>query len=126
MLIALTILLIILAWFIPALLGVVSLAMVSLGSFMHDTFSLPQPDEQDAWLFSLLIQITRFPTLVFGLLLMSLSAVLLWYWPTWLIVVRSMCVDLFVLLLFLRIFSILVGSVIYGSSLRSIIKSLQS
>jgi hypothetical protein len=97
-----------------------------IGSHFHTMFKMEDGADTDAWLLSLLLGLTRYPTLVLGMAGFFLSVLSYLYDPFWMLPLKNFVLSTFFFLLVVRLLGVIMGSVMYGKSIETVIGSLES
>lgn len=118
------------SYFFWRLLGIVVHYLTKLaaqvGGKIHATAKLVDGEETNAWLLSLLLGITRYPTLILGTGGFFFFTLHYIYEPFFVLITRDFTVNAFFFLLVVRLLGVVMGSVMYGESVKTVISSLEA
>lgn len=107
-------------------LTVLTAAVIWAGGLLHGILRRPDGKDSDQWLFSMLMGLTHTPCLALITAAYALNAVQ-WFFPdARILVVLSFVYLALAAFLGIRIICLLGGSFIFGPSIRTIMRSLQS
>lgn len=114
-------------WLASGILAAISWPIARIGNAVHKlTRALPR-NESDAWLFVLLLGISRVLVIVAGTLAFATAlSVALLPVPSLVDEVRNALVNVFLILLIMRLVAIFLGAVIIGGSVRTVLRTLKN
>lgn len=115
------------AWVASSVLGALSYPAAKLGFLTHKALKLLPHNEQDAWLFALLMSVTRVVVLLLAVLAwgVTVSTALLPL-PDIALELRNSLLNLLWILLFMRLLAIYAGGVVIGGSVRTVLRTLKA
>ncbi|HSI20289.1 MAG TPA: hypothetical protein VLA04_01080 [Verrucomicrobiae bacterium] len=113
-------------WLTAGVLSAFSWPIARLGSLAHDTLKLKPGNDQDAWLFVLLISVTRVLVTLLGALTFTAAlSVALLPVPEIVPELRNGLWNIFIMLFIMRMAAIFVASAMLGGSVRTVLKTLK-
>jgi hypothetical protein len=113
-------------WLAGSLLTALGWPFARVGSLVHKAMGTLPRNESDAWLFVLLLGVTRILVIVVGAVVFAASlSVILLPTPEIVLQLRDALLNIFIILLVMRLLAIFFGAVIIGGSVRSLLKTLR-
>jgi hypothetical protein len=115
---------IVFGWLLLSVIDIVGFPLARLGGRLHRYIKIYR-DEKDAWLFSLLVSVTRWPTVILGSLACFLSLAMYFSDSVILSLIHGLMINTFWIVFSMRAAGIFFGAVFYGPSFANIMKSVR-
>jgi len=111
-------------WFMQSLLDIIALPTMNWAIKVRAQLKLPDRDQKDAWLFTLLISVTKIPTIILAGWAFFFYLLTLFSHSDQLAFIEQVSVSTFWIIFIMREGSIFVGSLLLGPEMKEVMRSL--
>ncbi len=111
-------------WFMISLLDIMALPLMNWGAIVRTYFKMPERDQKDAWLFTLLISVTRIPVIILAGWAFFFYLLTLFIATEQLLFVEQVAMSTFWIVFVMREASVFVGSLLIGPQMKEVMRSL--
>ena len=112
-------------WLLISAVDMLNIPLARWGGSLHKHLNVPESEEKDAWLFALLIGVTRIPTVVLGSLAFFFALYALFSTLPLFATLQAVSLNTFIIIFVMRVGSVFLGSALFGPNMQNIMKTLR-